>query len=197
MHSSTRPADRAVREEYFETRWGVGRVVLAGDLPLELDLPDPARVVPAGGRGAPGTESRGHWAEALERYFAGEPTVFGLDVEAFAAAHGYTRFERDVVAALARVPYGSAVSYRDLAHAAGRPNAYRAVGSVMARNPLPVILPCHRVIHNDGTLGRYGDDPAWKQRLLRLEGWSPGGETDRLRRARDGGEGRPVTGEER
>ena len=54
--------------------------------------------------------------------------------------------------------------------AAGRPNAYRAAGSAMARNALPVILPCHRVIKNDGRLGFYGDDPAWKERLLALEG---------------------------
>ena len=84
--------------------------------------------------------------------------------------HGFTDFERDVYRALAEVPYGEAVSYRDLAAAAGRPNAYRAVGSAMARNALPVILPCHRVIKNDGRLGFYGDDPAWKERLLALEG---------------------------
>ncbi len=54
----------------------------------------------------------------------------------------------------------------------GGPNAYRAVGSAMARNALPVILPCHRVIKNDGRLGFYGDDPAWKERLLALEGVS-------------------------
>jgi methylated-DNA-[protein]-cysteine S-methyltransferase len=75
-----------------------------------------------------------------------------------------------VYAALAAVPYGRAVSYRDLAHAAGRPNAYRAVGTAMSHNALPVILPCHRVIKNDGTPGLYGDDPTWKLRLLELEG---------------------------
>ena len=68
------------------------------------------------------------------------------------------------------MPYGDALSYRELAAAAGRPNAYRAVGSAMARNALPVILPCHRVVSNDGRLGQYGDDPAWKERLLALEG---------------------------
>ena len=73
------------------------------------------------------------------------------------------------------MPYGTAVSYRELAAAAGRPNAYRAVGSAMARNLLPVILPCHRVVRNDGRLGQYGDDPAWKERLLTLEG-VPSGE---------------------
>ena len=71
---------------------------------------------------------------------------------------------------MSRVPHGAVVSYRDLARVAGRPHAYRAVGSAMARNELPVILPCHRVIKNDGRLGQYGDDPAWKERLLALEG---------------------------
>ena len=109
---------------------------------------------------------------ALEKYFAGEPVRFDLDVDAYAAVHGFTDFERDVYRALARVPYGEVASYRDLAREAGRPNAYRAVGSAMARNALPVILPCHRVIKNDGRLGFYGDDPAWKERLLALEGVS-------------------------
>jgi methylated-DNA-[protein]-cysteine S-methyltransferase len=168
----------------------VGVVRLAGELPLELELPDPARR----GEGA----SRGRWSELLERYFAGEPVAFDVDVAAYTEALGCTTFERDVFAALAAVPYGRPVSYRDLAHAAGRPNAYRAVGSVMARNTLPILLPCHRVIKNDGSLGSYGDDPAWKRRLLRLEGWDAGGETDRLRRAAsDGGRVTATTGEER
>jgi len=157
-----------LREEAYETRWGVGVVRLAGDLPLELELPDRARC----GEGVP----RGPWSELLERYFAGEPVAFDFDVAAYTEALGCTTFERAVFAALAAVPYGRPVSYRDLAHAAGRPNAYRAVGSVMARNTLPILLPCHRVIHNDGTLGYYGDDPTWKARLLRLEGWLPAGE---------------------
>ncbi|MBE0528776.1 MAG: methylated-DNA--[protein]-cysteine S-methyltransferase, partial [Thermoleophilia bacterium] len=143
---------------------GVGRLVRAGDLPLELELPDPeARTPPASRAGS-------HWVQQIERYFAGEPVAFTLDVDAHAAARGFTLFERDVYRALASVPYGEVVSYRDLARESGRPNAYRAVGSAMARNELPVILPCHRVIKNDGRLGSYGDDPAWKERLLALEG---------------------------
>jgi O-6-methylguanine DNA methyltransferase len=157
-----------LHEELYRTRWGVGRVLLAGDLPLELELPDGGRAADGDGRGGP-------WANALERYFAGEPVAFDIDVEAFALAYGCTSFERDVLAALAAIPYGQVRSYRDLAAAAGRPGAYRAVGSVMARNTLPVVLPCHRVIHNDGTLGSYGDDPRWKERLLRLEGWTATG----------------------
>ena len=167
MGTSTRPAEPdggrgPVRVESYACAWGTGRILLAGDLPLELELP--------GGETPAAPGAGGRWALAVERYFAGEPVAFGLDVDAYAAAHGLTAFERDVYAALARVPYGTPVSYRDLALAAGRPHAYRAVGSVMARNRLPVILPCHRVIKNDGRLGFYGDDPAWKERLLTLEG---------------------------
>lgn len=152
------------REETYACRFGVGRLLTAGDLPLALWLPSTVA------RDATAPVSPSRWALLLERYFAGEPVNFDLDLTAYAAAAGLTAFEQDVHAALTRVPYGAVVSYRDLAAAAGRPHAYRAVGSVMARNRLPVILPCHRVVKNDGSLGRYGDDPAWKERLLTLEG---------------------------
>jgi methylated-DNA-[protein]-cysteine S-methyltransferase len=184
-----------VRQEPYTSAYGGGMILLAGDLPLELLLPDPAREEPATpGRGTrpaagdsvengrePASGGSRRWAELLERYFAGEPVEFALDVDAYADAHGLTTFERDVYRALARVPRGTAVSYRDLAAAAGYPQAYRAVGSAMARNYLPVILPCHRVVKNDGHLGYYGDDPAWKARLLTLEGVAIVG--DRLARA--------------
>lgn len=169
MRICTRPDDVPPlagprHEELYQTPLGVGRLLLDGDLPLEHDLPDPGRPLP------PPAAPAGRWATALRRYFAGEPVTFDLDVPAYARAHGLTAFETAVYAALTRVPWGSALSYRDLAAAAGHPNAYRAVGSVMARNELPVIIPCHRVVKNDGRLGSYGDDPAWKARLLELEG---------------------------
>jgi methylated-DNA-[protein]-cysteine S-methyltransferase len=168
MRTSIRPDELArlgrLTEEAFVCELGVGFLLLAGGLPIALELPGPVRSMRQSHRGA------SVWARDLERYFAGEPVSFSLDVKAYAEVHGLTAFELAVYKALAKVPYGEAVSYRDLALAAGRPNAYRAVGSVMARNPLPVILPCHRVIKNDGRLGFYGDDPAWKERLLALEG---------------------------
>jgi O-6-methylguanine DNA methyltransferase len=163
-----------VSEEYYVTALGVGTVLIAGDVPVELELPDADAV-------APPSCPASRWTLALERYFAGEPVTFDLDVDAYAGVHGLTDFEREVYRALAAVPYGTALSYRDLATAAGHPDAYRAAGSVMARNELPVILPCHRVVKNDGRLGFYGDDPAWKARLLRLEGVAVDG--DRLARA--------------
>ena len=154
--------DRLVEERY-ETPFGWGVLVLADDLPVALELPDVER--------PPGNVGGGAWRELLERYFAGEQVVFPLDVMRHCVALGLSRFESAVLAELAAVPYGRAVSYGELAAAAGHPNAYRAVGSVMGRNALPVILPCHRVIRSDGDLGQYGDDPRWKRRLLTLEGY--------------------------
>lgn len=153
-----------LREECYQTPFGWGVLLLAGDLPMGLELPDAERPPDTAGSGSV-------WRDLLEEYFAGQRVVFPLDVPRYCAALGHSRFEAAVLAALAAVPYGRAVSYRDLAVAAGHPNAARAVGSVMARNVLPVILPCHRVIRNDGALGNYGDDPAWKRRLLTLEGF--------------------------
>ena len=155
MRTSTRQAEAsrtARRDAYFETPFGPGRLTLAGDLPLELELPGPGIEPPVGGAGT-GAGAAARWVAGLEAYFAGEPVTFDLDVAAHCRARGLTAFETAVYAALAAVPYGRAVSYRDLAHAAGRPNAYRAVGTAMSRNALPVILPCHRVIKNDGTPG--------------------------------------------
>ena len=198
MRTFTRQAEKAAlgarRTESFTTRFGTGRLTLAGDLPLELELPAPGLGPPAaGGAGARGgggsaaaPGARDPWVAKLEAYFAGEPVTFDLDVAAHCRARGFTAFETAVYTALAAVPYGRAVSYRDIAHAAGRPNAYRAVGTAMSRNALPVILPCHRVIKNDGTPGHYGDDPAWKLRLLRLEGALAAGATKVVR----AGEGR-------
>ena len=155
----------ARREVFFSTPYGVGRVVLGGDQPVELEIPDPARVPPAGA-----ALDEGRWCELLSRYFGGERVAFPLDIEAYIRQLGCTAFEGDVLRALARVPYGRTVSYRDLARDAGHPAAWRATGSVMARNELPVVLPCHRVTRADGHLGNYGDDPSWKRRLLELEG---------------------------
>jgi len=185
MRTSTRPDERfaglgPVTAHTFVCRYGEGVFVLAGELPVELRLPDSAgaaaaaglRATPAGDGEAPATVQAAAAAlrGLLQRYFAGEAVTFPLDVAEYARAHGLTTFEREVYEALARVPYGTAVSYRELADAAGHPDAYRATGSVMARNELPLLLPCHREVRNDGRLGQYGSDPAWKERLLTLEG---------------------------
>ncbi len=157
-------------EAFFGTPYGAGVVVLRGGQPGRPRDPRSARERRAAGDAL----DDGRWCELLARYFSGERVVFPLDVEAYVEQLGCTAFEADVLRALARVPYGRTVSYRDLARDAGHPTAWRAAGSVMARNELPVILPCHRVTRSDGQLGNYGDDPSWKRRLLELEGADAG-----------------------
>jgi len=159
------PPDGARHETLFSTRFGLGRLELRDGRPVALEIPDRAR------RPRPGAAlDDDPWCGLLTRYFEGERVDFPLDVEAYVAQLGCTAFEADVLRALARVPYGRTVSYRELARDAGHPAAWRATGTVMARNELPVILPCHRVTRSDGQLGNYGDDPSWKRRLLELEG---------------------------
>jgi methylated-DNA-[protein]-cysteine S-methyltransferase len=103
--------------------------------------------------------------EQLRRYYAGEPVTFAakLDLE------GYTPFERKVWAATSRIPYGQTRPYSWVAKKAGSPRAYRAVGAALAKNPIPIVIPCHRVLRKDGSLGGYGGGLEMKCRLLEME----------------------------
>lgn len=104
----------------------------------------------------------------LHEYFDGKRRTFDLPL----APHG-TDFQREVWQALARIPYGTTISYADLAQRVGKPTATRAVGAANGRNPLPIVLPCHRVIGADGTLTGFGGGLPVKELLLRLEGAMP------------------------
>ncbi|WP_413785809.1 methylated-DNA--[protein]-cysteine S-methyltransferase [Intrasporangium zincisolvens] len=104
-------------------------------------------------------------ARQLDEYFAGTRRAFDLPVD-LRLAHG---FRLDVLRHLTAIPYGSTESYAQVAAAAGSPRAVRAVGSACATNPLPIVVPCHRVVRSDGSLGGYlGGLPA-KETLLHLE----------------------------
>ncbi len=83
---------------------------------------------------------------------------------------GLSAFAIQVLKLTARIPHGAVTTYSALAARAGSPGAARAVGSVMAKNPFPLIIPCHRVIRADKTLGQYGGGPPMKAELLRKEG---------------------------
>jgi methylated-DNA-[protein]-cysteine S-methyltransferase len=102
----------------------------------------------------------------LDEYFEGSRTRFDLRVDLALLAD----FNRRVLHELARVPYGEVVTYGELAARAERPRAARAVGTVMNRNPLPIVLPCHRVIGANGKLTGYGGGLPRKEALLRREG---------------------------
>lgn len=101
----------------------------------------------------------------LREYFSGERTSFELML----CPHG-TEFQLEVLQALQQIPYGSTCSYIELATEIGRPKAVRAVGSANGRNPIPIIIPCHRVIGTDGSLTGFGGGLPTKQFLLELEG---------------------------
>jgi methylated-DNA-[protein]-cysteine S-methyltransferase len=103
-------------------------------------------------------------AQLLE-YFSGQRQQFDLPL----CAAG-TDFQKLVWSALAQIPYGELRSYRDIAREIGRPKAVRAVGAANGRNPLPVIVPCHRVVGSDGSLTGFSGGLAIKTRLLILEG---------------------------
>lgn len=103
-------------------------------------------------------------AEELNAYLDGAQREFTLPVD----LRG-TPFQLEVWRELRAIPYGQVRSYADLAAAIGRPKAVRAVGLANGANPVPIVVPCHRVIGNDGTLTGYGGGLALKQHLLRLE----------------------------
>jgi AraC family transcriptional regulator of adaptative response/methylated-DNA-[protein]-cysteine methyltransferase len=101
----------------------------------------------------------------LQRYFAGELEAFTVPL----LTDG-TEFQERVWAALREIPYGETRSYEEIAQAIGNPKAVRAVGSANGANRIPIVIPCHRVVRADGTLGGYGGE-LWRKRfLLRLEG---------------------------
>lgn len=103
-------------------------------------------------------------ARQLREYFAGERTAFDVPL----ALTG-TLFQRRVWAALQEIPYGETVSYGQLADQIGQPTAARAVGLANGRNPIAIIVPCHRVIGSDGSLTGYGGGLDRKQHLLAFE----------------------------
>ncbi len=102
----------------------------------------------------------------LDEYFAGRRRHFDVALDR-RLSHGY---RREVLEELSRVPFGETVSYKDLAERTGRPRASRAVGTTMATNPIPIVVPCHRVLRTGGALGGYGGGLDTKVWLLRHEG---------------------------
>ena len=102
--------------------------------------------------------------QQLEEYFAGERQTFELALDMTG-----TPFQCSVQAALRAIPYGETRSYSDIAAAIGRPKAVRAVGAANARNPLPIVVPCHRVVGKHGALTGFGGGLPAKRHLLALE----------------------------
>jgi methylated-DNA-[protein]-cysteine S-methyltransferase len=108
--------------------------------------------------------------QELREYFAGRRRTFTvkLDLEG-------TEFQRKAWQAMRKIPFGKTISYGDQARKVGKPKAYRAVGLANGKNPIPIIVPCHRVLASDGSLGGYSLGLSMKRRLLALEGVSVAG----------------------
>jgi O-6-methylguanine DNA methyltransferase len=136
-------------------------------------------VVPAANPAAP-SAARAHLAvleRELAEHFAGDRDAFDLPV----VLEGVGEWDRRVLEGVRTIPYGSTASYGEVARRIGSPGAARAVGGAVGRNPIGLLIPCHRVIAGDGTLGGYGG--SWfgsreellglKERLLQVEGVTP------------------------
>lgn len=172
-------AERAAREGLLDVAYGpvdspVGTLLLAatpaGIVRLAFEDEDRDEVlIDLAARVSPRVlEAPARLDEArreLEQYFAGKRTRFELPLD-----HALTTgFRRHVLDAAADIPYGRTGTYRSVATAAGSPRAVRAAGTALATNPIPIIVPCHRVLRSDGGLGGYRGGPERKEALLRHE----------------------------
>ncbi|HEY8526636.1 MAG TPA: methylated-DNA--[protein]-cysteine S-methyltransferase [Acidimicrobiales bacterium] len=145
----------------------VGDLLLTGDgealTGLYFRASPASRRVPAGRRREPAAFAEA--ADQLGAYFAGERTAFDLPL-----APPGTAFQRAVWRAVTGIPYGETRTYGELAATLGRPGSARAVGAANGRNPIAIVVPCHRVIGADRTLTGYAGGLDAKRTLLRLEG---------------------------
>ena len=145
----------------------IGTLLIAGDAASLHRITFPQRGRPAKPEPEWQESQRGPVGEAarqLGEYFAGKRADFDLPL-----APAGTAFQRAVWLQLQQIPYGETISYGELARRVGNPKASRAVGSANGANPLPIVIPCHRVIAGDGTLGGFGGGLPTKQTLLALE----------------------------
>jgi len=158
-----------VPKSYVDFETPIGRMRVVGDSERvdRVDLPKSAGCRPdpswKEARGKP-PAALGEARRQLTEYFAGSRRAFDLPLAA-----GGTPFQQRVWDALRRIPYGETISYGELARRIGKPTASRAVGAANGRNPIAIVVPCHRVIGADGTLIGYGGGLPVKEALLALE----------------------------
>jgi methylated-DNA-[protein]-cysteine S-methyltransferase len=141
---------------------GLVRLGLPGDDPEELLADLAGRISP---RVLESPARLDEERRELDDYFAGRRHEFELPID-WQLSHGFLLRARQGIAA---IPYGETRTYTDLARAAGNERAVRAAGSACSRNPIPLVVPCHRVLRSDGSFGGYAGGVAMKERLLRME----------------------------
>lgn len=144
----------------------------AGLYRVDFDITEGQLVGDLAGRGAfrprHAPEKITPYLQAVDEYLRGDRTLLDLPVD----LRAITPFQRSVLLAARGVPRGQVATYAEIARRIGKPRAFRAVGQALRHNPIPIVLPCHRVISSDGTLGGYGGalGSARKIELLKLEG---------------------------
>jgi methylated-DNA-[protein]-cysteine S-methyltransferase len=142
----------------------VGRLVLESDDDVLIGIWLPTSGMKASGDGQDAPPVLKDAATQLEEYFARERTEFDIPMDLDG-----TEFQREVWAELSRIPYGETISYGELARRVGRPRAPRAVGQANGKNPIAIVVPCHRVVAGNG-IGGYGGGLPMKRALLAVEG---------------------------
>ena len=142
------------------TPLGTFTAIYEGDVIIRVLFPGESP-----GAGVPREDASLPFAVQMREYFEGKRKSFSLPVSLSG-----TKFMRDVYEAAVRIPYSSTASYSGLALTAGYPRAFRAVGNAMRSNPLPILVPCHRVVHKSGRLSRYSGGTGIKSFLLEMEG---------------------------
>jgi methylated-DNA-[protein]-cysteine S-methyltransferase len=168
--------DDAALKSYFVFKTGIGwcGVVSSkkGILRILIGYSSPERVikkiVAEFGSGITKTPAKGNIADKITRYFSGEKASFKCMLDwSFLSP-----FQKKVLKVAMKVPYGAVESYGSLAEKAGCPKGSRAVGGALARNPFPLVVPCHRIVRGDGSLGGFsaGGGTQLKKKLLKLEG---------------------------
>jgi methylated-DNA-[protein]-cysteine S-methyltransferase len=134
---------------------------------VEILLPPKRARVGENRDGDPRHEALNRLATAIDRYLAGESVDLPIDLLDWSRC---SEFQRSVLMAERAIPRGFVSSYSRLAEHIGRPGAARAVGTALARNPFPIVVPCHRTLRSDGSLGGFGGGLAMKRALLEMEG---------------------------
>ncbi|MCL6472043.1 MAG: methylated-DNA--[protein]-cysteine S-methyltransferase [Firmicutes bacterium] len=159
----------------YRTEWGVGAAIfsemgLAGIVfPHSDEVALEEEIVKNFGKQDYREDLGQDLCSSLGRYFSGERVQFDYQLD----YTGVTEFQRKVYETLKAVPYGETTTYKRLAEQCGSPMAARAVGGAMARNPYPVVVPCHRVLKSDGSIGGWSGKRGWKERMLVIEGILP------------------------
>lgn len=162
----------SMRFHVFETDLGWASLALSDDGLRAISLPHKSRdaaldaMLELGASGPASDTELGPIPDAIAGIVEGKPVKNTITLD----WSGITPFRRAVMEECMRIPAGKTLTYGDLAAKVGRPGAARAVGRVMATNPWPLLVPCHRVVGSDGTLHGYGGGLPMKAALLRAEG---------------------------